>query len=145
MKISQLLKKEGIALGVEPSSKEEAIDILVNLHEKAGNISDSKEYKRGIWEREKQSSTAIGEGIAIPHAKNMAVKRPALAAMTVPTGVNFDSLDGRPVNLFFMIAAPEGGGNVHLEVLSRLSMLLMDEKFKEGLMSAGDKDEFWQL
>lgn len=142
MKISQLLKKEGIALGVEPSSKEEAIDILVNLHEKAGNISDSKEYKRGIWEREKQSSTAIGEGIAIPHAKNMAVKRPALAAMTVPTGVNFDSLDGRPVNLFFMIAAPEGGGNVHLEVLSRLSMLLMDEKFKEGLMSAGDKDEF---
>ncbi len=142
MKISELLKKEAIELGAKPASKEEAIDIMAGLHEKAGNISDINEYKRGIWEREKQSSTAIGEGIAIPHAKNKAVKRPALAAMTVPCGVDFDSLDSRPVRLLFMIAAPEGGGNVHLEVLSRLSMLLMDEKFKEELMSAPDKDGF---
>lgn len=142
MKISELLKKEAIELGAKPASKEEAIDIMAGLHEKAGNISDINEYKRGIWEREKQSSTAIGEGIAIPHAKNKAVKRPALAAMTVPCGVDFDSLDARPVRLLFMIAAPEGGGNVHLEVLSRLSMLLMDEKFKEELMSAPDKDGF---
>lgn len=142
MKISELLKKEAIELGAKPASKEEAIDIMAGLHEKAGNISDINEYKRGIWEREKQSSTAIGEGIAIPHAKNKAVKKPALAAMTVPCGVDFDSLDSRPVRLLFMIAAPEGGGNVHLEVLSRLSMLLMDEKFKEELMSAPDKDGF---
>ncbi len=142
MKISELLKKEAIELGAKPVSKEEAIDIMAGLHEKAGNISDINEYKRGIWEREKQSSTAIGEGIAIPHAKNKAVKKPALAAMTVPCGVDFDSLDSRPVRLLFMIAAPEGGGNVHLEVLSRLSMLLMDEKFKEELMSAPDKDGF---
>lgn len=145
MKISQLLGEAGIALGMEPKSKEEAIDILVDLHEKAGNISDREEYKRGIWEREKQSSTAIGEGIAIPHAKNKAVKRPALAAMTVPKGVDFDSLDSQPVTLLFMIAAPEGGGNVHLEVLSRLSMLLMDEKFKDSLMEAADKDEFLEV
>lgn len=145
MKISQLLKKEGIALGMEPGSKEEAIDMLVNLHEKSGNISDKEEYKRGIWERENQSSTAIGEGIAMPHAKNRAVLRPSLAAMTVPSGVDFDSLDGRPATLFFMIAAPESGGNVHLEVLSRLSMLLMDEKFMKGLMAAGSKDEFLEF
>ena len=142
MKISQLLEKDGIALGMEPSSKEEVIDILVDLHQKAGNISDRDEYKRGIWEREKQSSTAIGDGIAIPHAKNKAVKRPALSAMTVPNGVDYDSLDGMPSKLFFMIAAPENGGSVHLEVLSRLSVLLMDEDFREGLMTAESKEEF---
>lgn len=142
MKISELLKKEGIALGKQPTSKEEAIDILVDLHERSGNISDREEYKRGIWERERQSSTAIGEGIAIPHAKNKAVKRPALAAMTVPDGVEFDAVDGKPSTLLFMIAAPENGGSVHLEVLSRLSMLLMDDEFRQGLMSAENKEEF---
>ena len=142
MKISQLLKKEGIALNMKPSSKEEAIDILVDLHEKAGNISNKEEYKKGIWEREKQSSTAVGDGIAIPHAKNKAVKRPALAAMTVPAGVDFDSMDGNPAMLFFMIAAPEKGGSVHLEVLSRLSVLLMDEDFRKSLMSAKNTEEF---
>lgn len=142
MKISQLLKKEGIALNMKPSSKEEAIDILVDLHEKAGNISNKEEYKKGIWEREKQSSTAVGDGIAIPHAKNKAVKRPALAAMTVPDGVDFDSMDGNPAMLFFMIAAPEKGGSVHLEVLSRLSVLLMDEDFRKSLMSAKNTEEF---
>lgn len=142
MKISQLLKKEGIALNMKPSSKEEAIDILVDLHEKAGNISNKEEYKKGIWEREKHSSTAVGDGIAIPHAKNKAVKRPALAAMTVPDGVDFDSMDGNPAMLFFMIAAPEEGGSVHLEVLSKLSVLLMDEDFRKSLMSAKNTEEF---
>ncbi len=142
MKISQLLKKEGIALNMKPSSKEEAIDILVDLHEKAGNISNKEEYKKGIWEREKHSSTAVGDGIAIPHAKNKAVKRPALAAMTVPDGVDFDSMDGNPAMLFFMIAAPEEGGSVHLEVLSRLSVLLIDEDFRKSLMSAKNTEEF---
>ena len=133
MRITELLSKESIALGVKVDSKDAAIDYLVNLHDAAGNISDKKTYKEGILKREEEGSTAIGEGIAIPHSKNKAVKRPGLAAMTVPDGVDYDSLDGQPSNLFFMIAAPESGSDVHLEVLSRLSMLLMDEDFRAVL------------
>ena len=109
MRITELLSKESIALGVKVDSKDAAIDYLVNLHDAAGNISDKKTYKEGILKREEEGSTAIGEGIAIPHSKNKAVKRPGLAAMTVPDGVDYDSLDGQPSNLFFMIAAPESG------------------------------------
>lgn len=142
MRISDLLKSDGIALGVKVDSKEAAIDKLVELHAKCGNISDKDTFKNGILAREEQGSTAIGEGIAIPHAKNAAVKAPGLAAMTVPEGVDYNALDGAPSNLFFMIAAPEGGADVHLEVLSRLSMLLMDESFRKDLLAAKDEKEF---
>ncbi len=145
MRIRELLKKEGIALGVKVDSKEAAIDYLVGLHFKSGNISDKAEFKKGILAREEAGSTAVGEGIAIPHAKNAAVKKPGLAAMTVPAGVDYDSLDGQPSNLFFMIAAPEKGGDVHLEVLSRLSMLLMDENFRAELLAAKNADEFMDV
>ena len=142
MRITELLQKDGIALNVKVDSKGAAIDYLVDLHDKSGNISNKEEYKKGILKREQEGSTAIGEGIAIPHSKNAAVIRPGLAAITVPDGVDCDSLDGEPTNLFFMIAAPEGGADVHLEVLSRLSMLLMDEDFREQLLKSEDKDEF---
>lgn len=142
MKITDLISPASIALGMTASSKENAIDLLVNLHEQAGNISDRAVYKKGILDREALGSTAIGEGIAIPHAKNAAVKRPALAAMTVPAGVDYEAMDGQPSNLFFMIAAPEGGGDVHLEVLSRLTMLLMDPEFRDKLLQATDAKAF---
>ncbi len=145
MRITELLKKESIELGVSVDSKEAAIDRLVALHDKAGNINDKAEYKKGILAREADGSTAIGEGIAIPHAKNKAVVKPGLAAMTVPDGVDYEALDGKPSNLFFMIAAPENGGDVHLEVLSRLSVLLMDEDFRKDLLAAKDKDAFLQV
>jgi PTS system fructose-specific IIC component len=145
MRITELLKKEALSLRVHVDSKEAAIDYLVDLQDKAGNISDRKLYKQGILDREEGGSTAIGEGIAIPHAKSPAVLRPGLAAMTVPDGVDYDSLDGEPSNLFFMIAAPEDGGNVHLEVLSRLSVLLMDENFRKNLLSAKTKEEFLEV
>lgn len=142
MRIRELLKKEGIALNVKVDSKDAAIDYMVNLHQKSGNISDKAAFKEGILKRESEGSTAIGEGIAIPHSKNAAVKQPGLAAMVVPDGVDYDALDGQPSNLFFMIAAPEKGGDVHLEVLSRLSILLMDENFRAALLAAKTKDEF---
>ena len=142
MRITELLSKESIALGVKLDSKDAAIDYLVGLHDKAGNITDKAVFREGIVAREESGSTAIGEGIAIPHAKNKAVKKPGLAAMTVPEGVDYDALDGQPSNLFFMIAAPEAGADVHLEVLSRLSMLLMDENFRAALLAAQDVDAF---
>lgn len=145
MRITELLKKEAISLGVHVDSKEAAIDYLVDLQDKAGNISNRQLYKEGILAREQGGSTAIGEGIAIPHAKSAAVLRPGLAAMTVPDGVDYEALDGEPSNLFFMIAAPEKGGDVHLEVLSRLSILLMDEEFRKNLLAAKSKEEFLEI
>ena len=145
MRISELLKKEGIALGVKVDSKDAAIDYLIDLHVKSGNITDKAEFKKGILAREESGSTGVGEGIAIPHSKNAAVKQPGLAAMTVPDGVDYDSLDGQPANLFFMIAAPEKGADVHLEVLSRLSMLLMDENFRAELLAAKNADQFLDI
>ena len=142
MKITELLNESGIELGVSVKDKSSAIEILVNLHEKAGNLSDKAEYTQAIKAREEQGSTAVGEGIAIPHAKCSAVKRPGLAAITVPDGVDYEALDGQPSNLFFMIAAPEDGADVHLEVLSRLMVLLMDEDFKNKLLNAKSKQEF---
>lgn len=141
MRIVDLLNKESILLGASPKSKSEAIDILVDLQVKGGNIADREEYKKGILAREAMSSTAVGEGIAIPHAKSEAVKAPSLAAMTVPEGVDYEAMDDEPSNLLFMIAAPNNG-NVHLEVLSRLMTLLMDEDFRAKLMAAKDVDEF---
>ncbi len=145
MRIVDLLKKESISLNAAPKSKAEAIDMLVDLQVKGGNITDKEEYKKGILAREEHGSTAVGEGIAIPHAKNKGVKAPSLAAMTVPDGVDYEALDDEPSNLLFMIAAPEGGGDVHLDVLSRLMTILMDEDFRAKLLAAKDKDDFLKI
>lgn len=144
MRITDLLNKESILLGGAPKSKSEAIDMLVELQVKGGKIADKEEYKKGILAREEKGSTAVGEGIAIPHAKSEAVKAPSLAAMTVPEGVDYEALDDEPSNLLFMIAAPNDG-DVHLEVLSRLMTILMDEDFREKLLNAKDKDEFLKI
>lgn len=144
MRIVDLLKKESIMLGGSPKNKSEAIDMLVELQVKGGNIADKDEYKKGILAREEKGSTAVGEGIAIPHAKSEAVKAPSLAAMTVPEGVDYEALDDEPSNLLFMIAAPNDG-DVHLEVLSRLMTILMDEDFRAKLLAAKDKDEFLKV
>lgn len=145
MRIVDLLGKESITLNAAPKSKSEAIDMLVDLQVKGGKIADRAEYKAGILAREEQGSTAVGEGIAIPHAKNKGVKAPSLAAMTVPDGVDYEALDDEPSNLLFMIAAPVDGGDVHLEVLSRLMTILMDEDFRERLLAAADKDDFLNI
>lgn len=145
MRITDLLNQNGIELGVKADFKEAAIDRLVNLMEKAGNISDKAAYKEDILAREEMGTTGISDGIAIPHAKSAAVIRPGLSAMTVPAGVDYDSMDGQPSRLFFMIAAPEAGGDVHLEVLSRLSTLLMDDTFREQLIAAESKKAFLDI
>lgn len=145
MRITELLKKDSVSLGVKVESKDAAINYLVDLHARVGNITDKAVFKEGIVKREEGGSTAIGEGIAIPHAKNKAVTKAGLAAMTVPEGVDYDSLDGQPTNLIFMIAAPEGGSDVHLEVLSRLSMLLIDEDFRKELLASKNVDEFLKV
>lgn len=142
MRIVDLLNKDSILLNGAPKSKTEAIDMLVDLQMKSGNISDREIYKQGILAREEKGSTAVGEGIAIPHAKSSAVKAPSLAAMTVPGGVDYEALDDEPSDVLFMIAAPDTEADVHLEVLSRLMTLLMDEDFRAKLLSAKDTDEF---
>lgn len=144
MRIVDLLNKDRIMLNASPKSKSEAIDMLIDLQVKGGNIADIDEYKKGILAREEKGSTAVGEGIAIPHAKSEAVKAPSLAAMTVPAGVDYEALDDEPSNLLFMIAAPNDG-DVHLEVLSRLMTILMDEEFRQKLLKAKDKDEFLKV
>lgn len=144
MRIVDLLSKESIMLNGTPKTKSEAIDMLVDLQVKGGKIADKAEYKKGILAREQMSSTAVGEGIAIPHAKSTAVKAPSLAAMTVPSGVDYEALDEEPSNLLFMIAAPNDG-DVHLEVLSRLMTILMDEDFRAKLIAAKSKDEFLKI
>lgn len=145
MKITELLDVRAIDLNVSVASKDEAIDHLVDLMDKSGKISDKAAYKKGILAREAQTSTGIGEGIAIPHAQVAAVKKAGLASMTVPAGVDYDSLDGQPAKLFFMIAAPEGAGNVHLQALAKLSMLLMNEEFRTRLMGAKTPEEFLSI
>lgn len=141
MRITDLLQKESIELNAVVSSKAEAIDKLIDLQDKGGNIADVATYKDGILKREEMGTTAIGDGIAIPHAKSDAVKRPGLAAITVPSGVDYEALDGKPSNVLFMIAAPNDG-DVHLEVLSRLMTMLMDESFRNNLLGAKSVDEF---
>lgn len=144
MRIVDLLSKESIKLNASPKSKPEAIDMLIDLQVKGGKIADKEAYKAGILAREEKGSTAVGEGIAIPHAKSETVKAPSLAAMTVPEGVDYEALDDEPSNLLFMIAAPNDG-DVHLEVLSRLMTILMDEDFRENLLKAKDADEFLKI
>lgn len=144
MRIVDLLSKNSIKLNASPKSKSEAIDMLIDLQVKGGNIADKEAYKKGILAREEKGSTAVGEGIAIPHAKSEAVKAPSLAAMTVPDGVDYEALDDEPSNLLFMIAAPNDG-DVHLEVLSRLMTILMDEDFRDDLLKAKNADEFLKV
>ena len=145
MKITDLLKKESVELGVNVSSKEAAIDRLVDLMNSAGRLKDKAAYKEGILAREALGSTAVGDGIAIPHAKVAAVKEPGLAAIVVPDGVDYEAYDGSLSKIIFMIAAPDGEADVHLEALSKLSTLLMDPDFKESLIHAGSKEEFLRL
>ena len=144
MRIKDLLKKQGITLGAAPKSKQDAIDILVKLHERCGNLSDTAAYKKGILAREDMGTTAIGMEVAIPHAKSEAVKAPALTAITVPNGVDYDSPDGAPVKLIFMIAATLDG-DVHLEVLARLMQMLMHEDFTAKLKAAKSATEFLKI
>ena len=144
MRITDLLKKQGVLLGETPKSKEEAIDILVSLHEKCGNLSDVSAFKDGILKREEMGTTAIGMEVAIPHAKSEAVKHPALTAITVPDGVDYGAPDGNDCKLIFMIAATTDG-DVHLEVLARLMQMLMDEAFTSQLKAAKSVEEFLQI
>ena len=145
MNITELLKKESIELNVKAVSKDDAINQLTSLMEKGGRLNDKAGYKEGILAREALGSTAIGEGIAIPHAKVAAVKEPGLAAAVVPEGVDYEAFDGSLAHLIFMIAAPEGGADTHLEALSRLSTLLMVPGFKDSLIAAKSKDEFLEI
>ena len=145
MKIADLLAKESIDLQAKVGSKAEALEHLVTLMAKSGKLADEAEYKRCVLAREEEGSTGIGEGIAIPHAKTNAVKAPGLAAMIVSEGVDFASLDDQPAKLFFLIAAPDTEDNVHLDVLSRLSTLLMDEKFTTALYAAKSPKEFLSI
>lgn len=145
MRITDLLDKRSISLTGAPGSKQEALDQMVDLMIKSGKINDREAYRQEVYRREEESTTGIGEGIAIPHGKGAFVDKPGLAAMVVKDGVDFDSLDGEPVHLIFLIAAPNTKDNVHLDVLSKLSMLLMDETFAADLKKASTVEEFLQI
>lgn len=145
MKIVDLLRRDSICLNGKASGKMDVIDQMASLMEKGGHLSDVKAYKQAVLKREEEGTTGIGEGVAIPHAKTNAVLNPGLAAMTFSEGVEFESLDDQPVRLVFMIGAPDTKDNVHLEVLSRLSMLLMDQRFREHLLHAKSPDAFLKV
>ena len=142
MKITDLLNEKAINLQGKATSKEEAINQLVELMAQNGNIKDKEGYKKVVFKREEEGTTGIGEGIAIPHGKTEAVSKPGIAAMIIPDGVDFKSLDGSPAKLLFLIAAPNTKDNVHLDVLSRLSTLLMDTDFRQALYNAKSPKEF---
>lgn len=142
MRITDLLDVRSVALDGAPKSKNEALDQIVALMAKSGKINDEEGYRKQVYAREEESTTGIGEGIAIPHGKCDAVDKPGLAAMVVKEGVEFDSLDGEPVTLMFLIAAPNTEDNIHLDVLSKLSMMLMDEEFTSNLRNAASAEEF---
>ena len=142
MKITDLLNKNAIQLNGSFKNKEEAIDRLIELMTSNGNISDKEKYRQVVLKREEEGTTGIGEGIAIPHGKTNAVTKPGLSAIIVPNGVEFNSLDGKPAKILFLIAAPDSKDNVHLDVLSRLSTLLMDTEFKNTLLDAKTPEEF---
>ncbi len=145
MRITDLLSKDGIELNVTAKDKNDIINKMTNLMLKTGRITDLNAYKELVLKREEEGSTGVGEGIAIPHGKGDCVTEPGLVAMVVPNGVEYDALDGKPVNLLFMIAAPNTSDNVHLDVLSRLSTMLMDTEFKNKLVSAKSKAEFLNI
>ena len=145
MRITDLLDKNSISLNAAPADKKETLDLAVELMAKSGKLSDVEKYRAQVYAREEESTTGIGEGIAIPHGKCDAVKTPGLAAMVIKNGVEYESLDGEPVTLLFLIAAPNTKDNVHLDVLSKLSVMLMDEKFTTSLRNAKSVEEFLQI
>ncbi len=145
MKIRDLLAVESIDLNGKVNGKNEALDAMVALMAKSGRINDVEKYRKGVYAREEEGTTGIGEGIAIPHCKSDAVSKPGLAAMVIKDGVDFDALDGGKVSLIFLIAAPNTEDNVHLDVLSKLSVLLMDENFTSGLRNAKTVEEFFSV
>ena len=145
MKITDLINKDAIDLNVHISTKKELIRKATELMAQNGNIKDLEKYENLVLKREKEGSTGIGEGIAIPHGKGECITKPGLAAMVIPNGADFDALDGNKVNLLFLIAAPDTKDNIHLDVLSRLSTLLMDASFRENLLNAKSKDEFLKI
>ena len=145
MRITDLLDKNSISLNAAPADKKETLDLAVELMAKSGKLSDVEKYREQVYAREEESTTGIGEGIAIPHGKCDEVKTPGLAAMVIKNGVEYESLDGEPVTLLFLIAAPNTKDNVHLDVLSKLSVMLMDENFTTSLRNAKSVDEFLQI
>lgn len=145
MRITDLLDKRSISLDAAPADKKATLDMAVELMAKSGKLADVEQYRAQVYAREEESTTGIGEGIAIPHGKCDAVKTPGLAAMVIKNGVDYDSLDGEPVTLLFLIAAPNTKDNVHLDVLSKLSVMLMDENFTASLRNAKSVDEFLQI
>lgn len=145
MRITDLLDKNSISLNAAPADKKETLDLAVELMAKSGKLSDVEKYRAQVYAREEESTTGIGEGIAIPHGKCDAVKAPGLAAMVIKNGVEYESLDGEPVTLLFLIAAPNTKDNVHLDVLSKLSVMLMDENFTTSLRNAKSVEEFLQI
>ena len=142
MRITDLLDVRSISLNAAPADKSQTLDAAVSLMTRSGKINDEEAYRKQVYAREEESTTGIGAGIAIPHGKCDAVEKPGLAAMVIPGGVDFDSLDGEQVTLLFLIAAPNTEDNVHLDVLSKLSMMLMDEKFTKSLRAAKTPEEF---
>ena len=145
MKITDLLKPQSILLNAAPTDKADAIYTLGDLMDKGGNLSDKAEYLKAVFAREESGSTGLGDGIATPHAKSTGVKEAGLAAMVVPNGVDFDALDEQPSRLFFMIAAPEGAADTHVEVLSKLATMVIDPDFKNALIQAATVDRFLEL
>ena len=145
MRITDLLDSRSVMLGAAPSDKKQTLEQAVALMVKSGKIADEEAYKKQVFAREEESTTGIGEGIAIPHGKCDAVTKPGLAAMVIPGGVDFESLDDEPVTLLFLIAAPNTKDNVHLDVLSKLSVMLMDEEFTARLRAAKSVDEFMRI
>ena len=145
MRITDLLDKRSISLDAAPVDKKATLDMAVELMAKSGKLMDVEQYRAQVYAREEESTTGIGEGIAIPHGKCDAVKTPGVAAMVIKNGVDYDSLDGEPVTLLFLIAAPNTKDNVHLDVLSKLSVMLMDENFTTSLRNAKSVEEFLQI
>ena len=142
MKIRDLLNPKSIRLNSSAASKDEVLRELVDLMAAGGNIGDKQTYLNGVRAREQEASTAVGDGVAIPHCRSEAVVRAGLAAMTIPAGVDYDAPDGEKVTLIFLIAAPATGGDVHIEALSKLSTMLLNEDFTKNLLAAKNVEEF---
>ncbi len=145
MRITDLLKSQSIVIGANPTEKKHAIHMLVQLMGQGGHLSDPDQYEKDVLAREASGTTGLGDGLATPHAKSTGVKEPGLAAMTVPSGMDYEAMDGRPSRLFFMIAAPAGSNDEHLTILSKLATMLMEKDFKEALIAASTKEEFLKL
>lgn len=145
IKITDLFDRNSISINSAPKSKKEAIDEAIELMARSGKINDVEGYRKAVYAREDEGTTGIGEGLAIPHGKCSAVNRPGLAAMVIRNGVDYESLDDEPVSLLFLIAAPDTEDNIHLDVLAKLSMMLMDENFTNNLRNAGSINEFLQI